>query len=113
MTDQILTVTDASFETDVLSAGMPVIVDFWAAWCGPCRMLAPEIERLAEKYAGVVRVAKVNVDENPALSQAFGIKSIPMIAFFPGGAAQPSGVMGFRTAEALEEQFGLAALAAK
>ena len=100
-------VTDATFEQDVLKAERPVLVDFWAAWCGPCRLVAPEMEKLAEKYAGAVDVVKVNIDENPQISYAFQIMSIPTIAFFRPGQ-QPMGVVGFRPAEALETQFQLA-----
>ena len=84
----------------------PVVVDFWAAWCGPCKMVAPEMEKLAAKYDGSVDVVKVDVDANPRLSQAFNIMSIPTIAFFKPGA-QPQGVVGFRPLEQLEQQFGL------
>ena len=104
-------VTDASFETDVLKSERPVLVDFWAAWCGPCRLVAPEMEKLAEKYAGIVDVVKVDVDANPGISRAFNILSIPTIAFFRPGA-QPQGVVGFRPLDQLEQSFGLAALAA-
>ena len=86
------------------------MVDFWAAWCGPCKMVAPEMEKLAAKYDGAVDVVKVDVDANPRLSQAFNILSIPTIAFFKPGA-QPQGVVGFRPLEQLEQQFGLAEFA--
>ena len=102
--------TDATFEELVLKAERPVVVDFWAAWCGPCKMVAPEMEKLAEKYDGSVDVVKVDVDANPRLSQAFSIMSIPTIAFFKPGA-QPQGVVGFRPLEQLEQQFGLAEFA--
>ncbi len=104
----IKAVTDATFEQEVLKSPRPVVVDFWAAWCGPCKMVAPEMEKLAQKYDGQVDVVKVDVDANPGLSRAFNIMSIPTIAFFPGGDKQPMGVVGFRPLEQLESQFGLA-----
>ncbi len=102
--------TDSTFEALVLKNDKPVVVDFWATWCGPCKLVAPEMEKIAAKYNGVVDVVKVDVDANPGLSQAFGIMSIPTIAFFKPGA-QPQGVVGFRPMEQLEEAFGLSGLA--
>jgi thioredoxin 1 len=106
----IKAVTDATFEEVVLKSERPVVVDFWATWCGPCKMVAPEMEKLAAKYDGQVDVVKVDVDANPGLSRTFGIMSIPTIAFFKPGA-QPQGVVGFRPMEQLEVQFGLAEFA--
>ena len=103
---EIKAATDDTFEALVLNNDKPVVVDFWAAWCGPCKMVAPEMEKLAAKYDGVVDVVKVDVDANPRLSQAFGIMSIPTIAYFKPGE-QPQGVVGFRPLEQLEQAFGL------
>ena len=108
---EIKEATDATFEALVLNNDKPVVVDFWAAWCGPCKMVAPEMEKLAAKYDGIVDVVKVDVDANPGLSQAYGIMSIPTIAYFKPGE-QPQGVTGFRKLEELEQTFGLAAVAA-
>ncbi len=99
--------TDATFEAEVLHNDRPVVVDFWAAWCGPCKLVAPEMEKIAEKYDGAIDVVKVDVDANPGLSRAFNIMSIPTIAFFAPGK-QPMGVVGFRPMEQLETQFNLA-----
>jgi thioredoxin 1 len=100
--------TEATFEALVLKNERPVVVDFWATWCPPCKMLAPEIDKLAAKYEGAIDVVKVDVDAQPGISQAFGIMSMPTIAFFRPGQ-QPTGVVGFMPMEKLEQQFGLAA----
>ena len=102
----IKTATDATFEEVVLKNDKPVVVDFWAAWCGPCKLVLPEMEKLAAKYEGAIDIVKVDVDANPGLSRSFNIMSIPTIAFFAPGK-QPMGVVGFRPAEQLEDQFGL------
>jgi thioredoxin 1 len=101
--------TDATFEELVLNNDKPVVVDFWATWCGPCKLVAPEMEKIAAKYEGVVDVVKVDVDANPRLSQAYQIMSIPTIAFFKPGD-QPRGVVGFQPMESLERKFGLTEL---
>jgi thioredoxin 2 len=80
-----IVVTDASFSADVERSPQPVLVDAWAAWCGPCRMIAPVIDELAAEMAGRVRVAKLNVDENPATAARFGLQSIPTLLIFKGG----------------------------
>src|SRR5688500_8837742 len=103
----IRTATDATFEAEVLQNDRPVVVDFWAAWCGPCKLVAPEMEKIAAKYEGAIDVDKVDVDANPGLSRAFNIMSIPTIAFFAPGK-QPMGVVGFRPMEQLDTQFQLA-----
>src|SRR2546423_11124150 len=103
--------TDETFEQLVLKNERPVVVDFWATWCGPCKIVAPEMEKIAEKYEGAVDVVKVDVDANPRISQAFNIMSIPTIAFFRPGQ-QPMGVIGFRPLEQLEQQFDLPQYAA-
>jgi thioredoxin 1 len=77
-----------NFETDVLKADKPVIVDFWAEWCGPCRMIAPTLEELAEKYQGKADVYKMNVDENQVTPQNFGVRAIPTLIVFKGGQEQ-------------------------
>lgn len=81
------TVTDASFQSAVLSSKVPVLVDFWADWCGPCHMIAPEVDRLAQEYAGRVKVVKLNVDENPITSNQFQVRSIPTFLLFRDGKA--------------------------
>ena len=104
--------TDATFEDLVLKNDKPVVVDFWAEWCGPCRMVAPEIEKLGEKYAGSVEVRKLDVDANPQTAMRYGIMSIPTVALFAPGEA-PRAAVGFRPMEALEEAFSLPAFAEK
>jgi thioredoxin 1 len=80
-----ITVTDASFDTDVLNSSKPVIVDYWAEWCGPCRMVAPILEEIAAEHADKVTVAKLNVDENPDLAMRYGVQSIPTLLVFNKG----------------------------
>src|SRR5215467_7308045 len=77
--------TDATFDSDVLKSAEPVVVDFWAEWCGPCKMIAPSLEELAVEFKGKVKVAKLNIDENPELAAQFGVRSIPTLAMFKAG----------------------------
>ncbi len=88
----VLEVNDQNFEKEVTKSDLPVVVDFWAAWCGPCRMLAPVTEKLAEAYAGKVKFCKVNVDQNPESATTFGVMSIPTLLFFKDGEQKDSSV---------------------
>ena len=78
-------VTDASFKEEVLESNIPVLVDFWAPWCGPCRMVAPVVEDISKQYEGQVKVVKLNTDENPNVASQYGIRSIPTLMIFKGG----------------------------
>jgi thioredoxin len=80
-----IAVTDASFEQDVLNSEIPVLVDFWAPWCGPCRMVAPVVDEIAEQYDGKVKVVKLNTDENPGIAGQYNIRSIPTLMIFKNG----------------------------
>ena len=85
MSDKILHVTDETFEEKVLNAEDPVLVDYWAEWCGPCKMIAPVLEEIAEEYAGKLRIAKLNIDDNAATPPKYGIRGIPTLMLFKGG----------------------------
>ncbi|MFA4843155.1 MAG: thioredoxin [Candidatus Omnitrophota bacterium] len=81
----LLHFTDQNFKKEVLESDLPVVVDFWAPWCGPCKMIGPIVEELAKEYAGKIKIGKVNVDENPKIPSHYGIMSIPTLIFFKGG----------------------------
>jgi thioredoxin 1 len=85
MSEKVRTLSDSSFEKEVLQSERPVLVDFWAEWCAPCRMLAPTVEAVGEQYAGSVDVVKLNVDDNPSTAQRYGIKGIPTLILFREG----------------------------
>jgi thioredoxin 1 len=88
MAGNTLEVTDQTFEKEVLQSDQPVLVDFWAAWCGPCRMIAPTVEALAKDYAGKAKVAKMNVDDNQLTPTQYGIRGIPTLLLFKNGRVQ-------------------------
>ncbi len=96
----VLTLNEANFETEVKGSEVPVVVDFWAEWCGPCRMLGPILDQLADENAGTLKVGKVNVDENQNLAAQFNVRAIPMMAFFKGGQLAGT-VTGVQSKDAL------------
>ena len=92
MSDNIVNATDASFEAEVINSEIPVLVDYWAEWCGPCKMIAPVLEEVAESYAGKIKFVKVDVDTNKEIAQKHGIRGIPTLMVFKGGSAQATKV---------------------
>lgn len=92
MSDKIVYLTDDGFDTDVLQSGTPVLVDYWADWCGPCKMIAPILEEIADEYDGKVVVAKLNIDENPGTPPKYGIRGIPTLMLFKGGNVEATKV---------------------
>ncbi len=101
-----------TFQTEVLESTVPVVVDFWAEWCGPCRAVAPEVEALAAQYGDAIKVVKVDVDANPAVASAYGIRGIPTIGLFQDGQITGQ-VVGARPRHAIEQELGLTRFAAK
>ena len=100
------TVTETTFEAEVLASERPVIVDFWAEWCGPCHAVSPVLERIAEERAAELRLVKVNIDEEPALAQRYGVMSIPTIVLFDGGEPKAAAI-GAQPKQMLERSLGL------
>jgi thioredoxin 1 len=101
-------ITTSTFETEVLGSEQPVIVDFWAEWCGPCHAVAPVLDKIAEERASELRVVKVNIDEEPELAQRYGVMSIPTIMLFKGGEAAAAAI-GAQPKSMLEKNLGLIA----
>lgn len=88
----IVNATDASFENDVLKSDSPVLVDYWAPWCGPCKMVAPILDEIAGEYEGKLKIVKVNVDDNPGTAQKYGVRGIPTLSLFKGGSVEATKV---------------------
>jgi thioredoxin 1 len=99
----VLEVSDATFDQEVLQSEQPVLVDFWASWCGPCKAIAPSVEAVAAAYAGRLKVTKVNVDQNGAAPSRFGIRGIPALLFFKGGKVADQ-IVGFVPQDVIEEK---------
>ena len=99
----VVEVSDATFDQEVLKSEQPVLVDFWAVWCGPCKAIGPIVDTIAEKYAGKLKVGKVNVDQNGATPSRYGIRGIPALLFFKGGQIVDQ-IVGYVPQEAIEEK---------
>jgi thioredoxin 1 len=97
--DTIKHVTDSSFEDDVLKSGQPVLLDFWAEWCGPCKMIAPMLDEIADEYKTKVTIAKINIDDNPRTPQRFNVRGIPTLILFKNGQVEGQKVGALRKAD--------------
>jgi thioredoxin 1 len=99
----IMQVTDETFETEIVNSDIPAVVDFWAAWCGPCKMVGPVVEELAREYDGKIKVAKMDVDQNRETPAKFGIRNIPTLIFFKGGEVANT-IIGAQPKSSIEEE---------
>ncbi len=106
MSENTVKITDANFNDEVIKSDKPVLVDFWAEWCGPCKMLAPVIEDIAETFSDKIKVGKLNVEENQEVASQFGVMSIPTIIYFAEGEPEER-VVGYQPKEALIKKFNL------
>ncbi|MEZ5341152.1 MAG: thioredoxin [Acidimicrobiales bacterium] len=104
--DNVITLTDATFDEVVNASDVPVVVDLWAEWCGPCKMIAPTLAEIATEQVGVIKIAKLNIDENPQIPQRYGVMSIPTLLVFRNGELDKR-VVGAKPKGALIEEFGL------
>lgn len=102
MSDTIVHVTDSSFETDVLQSDIPALVDFWAEWCGPCKMIAPILDEISAEYAGQIKVCKVDVDSNPETAAKFNVRGIPTLLVFKNGAVEATKVGALSKSQLIE-----------
>ena len=107
MSENIVHVTDASFEADVLQSDTPALVDFWAEWCGPCKMIAPILNEVADEYAGKIKICKVNVDDNPETAAKFNVRGIPTLLVFKNGTVEATKVGALSKAQLVEFVNGL------
>ena len=107
MSENIVHVTDASFETDVLQSDTPALVDFWAEWCGPCKMIAPILNEIADEYAGKMKICKVDVDINPETAAKFNVRGIPTLLVFKNGTVEATKVGALSKGQLIEFVAGL------